>query len=322
MPDHEDRLAQHQLALRLGRRPLLHEPALDRVPDGPARPGVPEPAADGPMKTTKHGHVQQEQRLLSSSGSVGNGDDHAERERGQPADQVRRRSRPRSAARRVRARPARLAGRRPAPSRSLRHARSLAAAAAALTVRRGEQRRTPGRHEHEGSPSRGSARRARSSPSRERPDRDQQERRGGERGQLRAPARGCSRPAPRRRQVGHHARRARRACARRAPRPSRCSSSSGVEPALARGLAQPLGGLVALGVGGEQAGVAHRRYWPWKPNGMWCGASARASSPKRAGVEHEQERAPGARVEHDREDASRRPRPPRPGARTKIGSPG
>ena len=74
------------------------------------------------------------------------------------------------------------------------------------------------------------------------------------------------------------------------------------EPALARGLAQALGGRVALGVGGEQAEVAHRRYWPWKPNGMWCGASARASSPKRAGVEHEQERAPGAGVEHDRED--------------------
>ena len=73
-----------------------------------------------------------------------------------------------------------------------------------------------------------------------------------------------------------------------------------LEPPLAGGAAQRLGGALAIGVRGS-----HRMYCPWKPNGMWCGASARASSSKLPASSTSRKERPAAGVEHHRQHHAR-----------------
>ena len=91
------------------------------------------------------------------------------------------------------------------------------------------------------------------------------------------------------------------------------------EPAVAGGGAQALGHALAVRVGYEQLG--HRKYWPWKPNGMWCGASARATSSKEPASSTSRNERP-AFASSTTDSTTPSSSPSLPGSRTKTGSPG
>ncbi len=102
--------------------------------------------------------------------------------------------------------------------------------------------------------------------------------------------------------------------AARPPSAPRCTRSAAATAELAR--------LAAAAAARRCSGSSARANCPWKPNGMWWGSEARASSSQLGRVEHEQERAAGLGVEHDRQQHAVVLAPRRPGAATNTGSPG
>ena len=210
----------------------------------------------------------------------------------------------------------------------LRHRRSLpcrssgggATAVTVAAVRAGAER--PARHEDEEAPAEDRPRGPEVAHARERPDRHQQQRRGGERGQLRAPApRGLAEDGAG--GAGRSATRASSSPRVRAPnaRPSRCSSSSGVSrpsPAASRSRsaassrsesdASRSTSLIAGTARGSRTG---------------CGAAPRpgpARSNEPASSTSRKER--WARASSTTERMIPPSSASSPGARTKIGSPG
>ena len=91
------------------------------------------------------------------------------------------------------------------------------------------------------------------------------------------------------------------------------------QPALAGGGAEAVRSPLAVGVGRPQP--AHRKNCPWKPKGMWCGASARATSSKEPASSTRRNERP-ARVSSTTDSTTPASSASAPGSRTNTGSPG
>ena len=267
--------------------------------------------------------VDRISRRWSSSARIGRADD-AESEDVQRAEPVGREAATVSRFAALAASSARSARRgRPAAMGSLRLRRQAAARAAVTRARPCDRAaRKLALHEHEDAPAEDRPRGPEVAHARERP-RSPPAARAVEAEHATAPARLRRGAAHRRAAPGRSATSASSSprVARRSARPSALLELLRGEPPLAAGLSRDARPTASRSASDASA-RAHRRYCPWKPNGMWCGASARASSPNEPASSTSRKERPRAGVEHDREDHARRPRPRSPGARTKTGSPG